>query len=398
MTGKRIIIVVVIVALILAIGAGVLTYLAVNSQQKNGRVPFFGNLPFIGGGRPTPAPPAPTPPGPTGEPSGPAAEARPLRQIIDQDILAPALSAGGKSILYIRRENGHVQSSDLNGENVKDVLSLTVLEAFEAAWAPARNRVAIFYREGDAVKKFLAGVATGTASRFLPPEATSASFSPDGKSLAYLLRRPGDTALVIADAGNQKPAVVYTTPIPDFTLAWISKNSILLVSRPSGLAPSLVLRFDVPTKKTEVLLSGTHGVVVQPLPNGNGFFYSRSQENGAAERISRYTLASRASDPFDLVTIAEKCAAAADAKKLYCGVPQGTILSPSPDEWYKGATSFLDAIVELDLATKQAKTLIAPGGPGGPFDVISPFLSPDGKYLFFQDKKDNTLWRLTLKE
>lgn len=399
MTGKRIIIVVVIVALILAIGAAVLTYLAVNSQQKNGRIPFIGNLPFIGGGRPTPAPPTlAAPPGPTGESLGPTAETRPLRQIIDEDILAPTLSADGKSILYILRENGHVRSSDLNGENAKDVLSLTVLETFDAVWAPQKNRVAMFYREGGAVKKFLAGVATGTASRFLPQEATSVSWSPDSKSLAYLLARANDTALVIADAGNQKPAAVYTTPIPDFTLAWISKNSILLVSRPSGLAPSLVLRFEVPTRKTELLLSGIHGIVAQPLPGSTGFLYSRSTENGAAETIKRYTLASRADEPLNLVTIVEKCAATADGKKLYCGVPQGTILAPSPDEWYRGAVSFFDAIVELDLATGQAKNLTTPSDPGGPFDVISPFLSPDGKYLFFQDKKTGHLWRLVLKE
>ncbi len=393
MTGKRIIIAVTAVALILALGAAVLTYLAVNTQQKNGRVPFFGNLPFIGGGRPTPAP-APAPP--SSEQPGPAALERPLRQIIDENVLAPTFSADGKSILYIRRENGHVQQADLDGENAKDVLSLTVLETFDAVWAPSKNRVAMFYHEGGAVKRFIAGVATGTASRFLPPEATARSWSPDGKSLAYLLRRSNDTALIIADAAGQKPATVYTTPIPDFTLAWVSKNSILLVSRPSGLAPSLALRFDVPTKKPEVLLSGTHGIVTQPLPGGSGFLYSRSTENGAAEILTNYNLASRSGEPLGLVTIAEKCATAPDRKKLYCGVPQGTILAPSPDEWYKGATAFLDAIVELDLATKAAKPLLTPADPGGPFDVISPFISPDGKYLFFQDKKDGTLWRLEL--
>lgn len=394
MIGRRAIIIVVIVALILAIGAAVVTYLAVNSQQKNGRVPFFGNLPFIGG---TPTPPT-TPPPPLSEPPSPTAESRPLRQIIDQDILAPTLSADGKSILYILRENGHIRQTDLNGEGARDILSLTVLETFDAVWAPQKNRVAMFYHEGGAVKKFLAGVATGTASRFLPPEATSVSWSPDGKSLAYLLARPSDTALVTADAGNLRPAVVYTTQIPDFILSWISKTSILLISRPSGFAPSLVLRFDVPAKKTEVLISGTHGIVAQPLPGGTGFLYSRSTENGTAEPISRYTLASRTAEPLDLVTIAEKCASSADAKKLYCGVPQGTILAPSPDEWLKGAVTFIDAIVEFDLATRQAKTLLAPSDAGGPFDMISPLLSPDGKYLFFQDKKDGTLWRLTLKE
>ena len=66
-----------------------------------------------------------------------------------------------------------------------------------------------------------------------------------------------------------------------------------------------------------------------------------------------------------------------------------------PDEWYKGAVSFSDAIVEIDAATSQTKTLLENEAD---VDLISPFVSPDGKYLFFQNKKDGTLWRLMLKE
>ena len=66
--------------------------------------------------------------------------------------------------------------------------------------------------------------------------------------------------------------------------------------------------------------------------------------------------------------------------------------SPSPDEWYRGAVSLADEIVEIDPKTGQAKSIAA----GANIDVLSPFVAPDGSFLFFQDKKTGALWRLTL--
>lgn len=380
-------ILIVAVLLAVAIGGALWYFLPLGPRPPEGRS-ILDTLPILGGRAPVgprtpPPPPAPAP-----------AEEHPILQVIDKDILGPTLSADGGSLLYIARENGHILSADLDGGNERSVVNLTVLEAFEAAWAPRRERVAMRYHEGGAVKTFLNGVATATASRFLPPETAALDWSPDGRSVAYLLRRASDTALVIADAAGRSPRIAFTTPVPDFTLRWLNRNTILLVSKPSGLAPSLVLRFDVAAGRAAPILSGASGLILQPLPNGEEFVFSSSGgRNGEVRNLARYSLKDGQSKDLGILTLAEKCVASADSRKLYCGVPKGALAAPQPDEWYQGRASFSDTIVEVDLAAGVTTTLME-----GRVDVdaVNLFAAPDGKYLFFQDKKTGTLWRVGL--
>src|SRR3989338_667082 len=383
-----------IAAIILLVLVGVGVALLRSDNKENGSSSFFGNLPFIGGrdGGPEPSL-TPAEPPPTDTPP-PTADGRPLIQIIDREILAPTITNEGDAIRYVARENGHVFQTDLAGGNERALVKITIAEPYEGFWAPLRNRVALFSVDAGVPKKFLAGVATGTASRFLPPEITSLDWSPDGASLAYLQRRKSDTTLVIADAAGQKPATVYTTPVPDFTLKWVAKNTILLASRPSGLAPGLVMRFSVSSRAAEVLLANRNGIIVQPLADGSGFLFSESNARGEAEPLSFFNLAPAAITPLNVTTLADKCSAVAIRKKVYCGVPQGTILGPSPDQWYQGAVSLRDSIMEIDLANGAARGLL---GNDADVDVLAIFPTPDGRYLFFHDKKTGTLWRFDLR-
>lgn len=382
----------IIVVLVLATGLGLLLYFIFTAPQRPGeRRPFFGNLPLIGqrsplGGEPTPQPSLPAPP--------PERE-HPIQEIVDKAALAPTLSADGKSLLYILRENGRVLSSDFDGDNETELTTLTLLETFDAVWSPKKDRVAVFYHENGAVKKLLLGVASGTPSKFLPQEVTSLDWSPDGRSIAYLLKRNSDTALVTADVANKTPRTVYTTLVPDFTLRWISKNTILLISRPSGLAPSLVLEFNLSTERTTVLLSNRNGIIALPLPDASGLLLSQSSPSGKAETLKTYQFKTAATNELNQITLAEKCAFALDAKKLYCGVPRGTLASPMPDEWYKGMVSFTDTVLTINLATNQIEDLTEDNVE---VDIVSPLVSPDGKYLFFLDKKTSALWRLIVSK
>lgn len=351
--------------------------------------PLFGNLPIIGGRSPLGAPPPP-PPANDIRPEG--AEAR-LRQIIDKDILAPTLSRDQKSIYYVDRSTGHLMASDLDGNNEATLANLTVLETFEGFWSPLKTKVSLFYHERGVVKKFVEETATGTPSRFLSPDVQSLAWSPDGKSMAYLLRQGAQTTLVIADQLNRGARVVFSTPVPDFTLQWISTNTILLVSKPSGLAPSLLMRLDIAARRAEPILIGTRGIITLPLPDGSGFVFSQSSERGEAQPLARYTFKDANITPLGAVTFAEKCTPAPDSKNIYCGVPAGTVRAPSPDEWYRGSVLLSDAILAIDLLAGSARVILE-NGPD--IDVISPFTNTDGRFLFFQDKNTGTLWRLAL--
>lgn len=386
-------IIIIAAVLVLLVGGALLYFFSPSGPSLQNKKSLFGNLPIIGGGGATGT--GTTPSGTAGPSQESIKKERPVRQIIDKEIITPALGQDKNSILYVLRENGHIFSSDIDGHNERSVINLTVLNVFDGAWATKKDRVIMRYFENDLVKTFVNGVATGTISRFLPPETASADWSPDGTSIAYLVRKNSDTALVVADAGNKNPRTVWTTPIPDFAVRWASKNIILLVSKPSGLAPSLVMRFDVLSRRADVLFSGIPGIVLVPAPDNSGFIFSQSANDGSAGGLYLYAFKDQRVIPLNVTTIAEKCVFSPDAKTLFCGVPKGTPQSPQPDEWYKGASSFSDTIVKIDSAAGEITTLV---DQAADVDMISPFVSADGKYLFFIDKKTSTLWRVQLRD
>lgn len=357
-------------------------------QQERPALPGL-NLPIIGGRAPIGTPPPPAPP------SGlqPSEVQIKLRQIVDKDIVAPTIAADKKHLSYIERSSGHLMQSDLDGANETTLVNLTVLETFDGLWSPSKTRVELSYHENGTVKRFVEGTATGTPARFLPADTQSFAWSPDNTRLAYLQTTGRQTNLVLADQNGRGAAVVFSTPVPDFTLVWPAKNTLLLVSRPSGLAPSLLMRFDISSRSANPILGGARGVVVLPLADASGFVFSQSTDQGSAEALNRYSFKDGGVTPLGITTIAEKCVASADSKTLYCGVPAGTIGAPSPDAWYRGAVSFSDDIIALNLISGAITTLTERQAD---LDVISPFAAPDGSYLFFQNKKDGTLWRLEL--
>lgn len=361
-----------------------------NGNTGNG-LPNIGGRDGVGGNITTNPPP-----GFSQGTNGLGALAASLQQIINKPMLAPTLSADGKFLFYVLRENGHIMKSSLEGKDEQSITNLTVLETFDGAWSPKKTKLTLWYAEGNAAKAFLQETATSNPSRILPTGITSAVWSPDGASIAYLLPQGARTNLIIADANNRSPRTIYSTPIPDFTLQWPERRTILLVSKPSGLAPSLLISVNPDTRVSNTLMHGVHGIVTIPVPDGSGFLFSKSGEDGKPTALARYIFKDASISELNTITIADKCVFSPNSKKLYCGVPQGIIPSPSPDVWYQGGTSFSDTIVEIDLATNQLTTLTDTSIAD--IDALSLFVTMDQKYLYFVDKKTSTLWRLTLKE
>lgn len=384
----------IILILILIIGGGVAWYFLKPLSVPTAPTGKTNELPDIGGRAGVGGSDADGSSGSDMGSDGSTAPGVSLRQIIDKPILTVTLSADGKSLYYLLRENGHIMASSLDGTNERQVTNLTILETFDGLWSPKKTKLAVWYAENGIAKAFLHETATSSPSRVLPSGITSLAWSPDGLNIAYLVPQGAKTNLMIADANNKNARTIYSTPIPDFTVQWAAKKSILLVSRPSGLAPSLVISINPDTKASSVVLSGMAGVITSSLPNGSGFLFSQSDSNGKATALSLYTFKDSLTTTINQITIAEKCVFSPDSKKLYCGIPQSAIQNPSPDTWYRGEISFSDAIVEIDLATNRTTTLT--NASIADIDAISFFTTADGNNIFFIDKKTSTLWRVTL--
>lgn len=312
-----------------------------------------------------------------------------LLQIVKKPVLGATLTADGAKIMYYARSGGKLESVDFSGENQEQISPLTIVGMFDVVWQKAKRKSIVSYSEDAAVKRFINTTAT-TGVVFLPEAVRSVDFSPDSRSLAYLLRKGDVTQLVIATEDGKKPSVAYETPISDFSLLWLAPKKILLQSAPSNKAPGIAYLFDTGTKALEKIFSGMSGAMTIASPDGNSLLSSFMQDNGsiALSLANQKGENGRAITP---ATFAEKCVFAKDAKTLYCAVSQNQA-ADLPDAWLRGDVAPEDQFVKIPMDTLIAEAI----SDKTQFDAINLFLSPDGKYLFFQDKNDLTLWRLKL--
>jgi len=184
--------------------------------------------------------------------------------------------------MYYAKAGGNLESVDTSGKNVQKLSNVTVLGIYESLWqGPKKGKGIVSYIESDSLKRFIGNVAT-TNVTFLPQSVTAAAWSPDGKQIAYMIRQGDSSGLTIADENGQKPKVLYTTPIPDFNVFWPSSNTILLASRPSGIAPGILFSFDIKRSSFEKIFVEQYGLTILPSPGGSSLLYAKTNASGMA--------------------------------------------------------------------------------------------------------------------
>ncbi len=246
--------------------------------------------------------------------------------------------------------------------------------------ASGQNRFVVF----DSDKKSL---------RSLPQNTQTAALSPDGGEVLMLV--PGTKSFeknIISLDSSGKNINIATTKIPDLVLEWPGDKFIALKTKPSGLAFGLLYLLDPKTKKTERIFGSAYGLTVKFSQSNKNLLYSQTQSSGFGLKLAALDLAKKTVKNLNIFTLPEKCAWSQDDRTVYCSVIKTEESYVMPDDYYKGKIeSSAEEIVKMNLDTGENKKIISAN-----FDASNLFLSKDETYLFFINKKDGRLYRLTL--
>lgn len=337
-----------------------------------------------GGGEEVPVTPA-------GEQQTIAEQEQRLIRITDFPVMGAAINRAQKKIVFYQKDGGDLFSSDFEGKEKEKISSITIIGLTEVQWDRAGDRAAVFYLDNETLKGFLyAGTSSVIA---LPPDIRGFSWSPDGKSLAYLLRKDDKLNLTVADAALRNPRTVFTTPILDAQISWPVKDAISFLTAPSGLAEGFLFSYSRSSGAFNKILGPFFGLTAQWSPDGTRILTSSTNESGGNLQLAVREAGGKAIFTVSLSTLPEKCAWASNTE-IICASPrippQGIVW---PDEYYRGELNTQDRILSLDLKTKEAREILNEGN----FDVSNISISEDRSYLVFVNRNDGTLWSLKLK-
>ena len=311
-------------------------------------------------------------------------------------------------VRVMERSSGHIFDIPFNGTDAVRITGTTIPGVEQVFWNNNVSR--IFTRRINdttgTLQNIFLNVTHGTSDITGTAEdesqgsllATSSmnnvlegATSPDGKSIFLLLSSPsgsvGETTF-IDESGEGKQ--IFSSPFKEWLPEWPRTDTIYLTTKPSSGIPGYTYSIS-PTKKNvfQKLIGGIPGLTTHMSPvKGLGLIGSAS---GTTFSLSLLTDGTMSALGFN--TLPEKCAWMENGSHVYCGVPIAPIPATYPDDWYKGALSFTDAIWSEDIQTGEAMLMADTGAFNAPpLDIINPLVSTDGKYLIFINKYDLTPW------
>lgn len=315
-----------------------------------------------------------------------------IYRITDFPVVSPSLNKTGDKLLFYKKSGGDLISSDFSGGTQEKISNITIVGLMEALWSPARDRSAAFYIDGETKKGFLHNVADYSVA-VLPQNIKSFSWSPDGKSIAYLVRNGDELELILADASGKNPRVIFRTPILDSVIKWITADKIAFGQSPSGLSEGFIFQYSRSSGTFSKVLGSLYGLSAIWYPNGTKMLESHTSFNGKRPLVSLRDNSGKEILSLGVATISEKCEFA-DQNTAYCAVPSYILPQWTlPDEYYRGETRTSDALIFIDANKKTAVNVL----PEMNFDMANLVIASDKTMLFFVNKTDGTLWGIKLK-
>lgn len=246
----------------------------------------------------------------------------------------------------------------------------------------------------------------GTLSiEFLPDNVMALSVAPDGKNLFYLIKTLGGVAGSVVNLRTRTTKLIFQNSFGEWLPQLLNDGTIILSTKPSGGVAGYSYHYDPKTRALERLVREKDGLTTLGNNSGSRVLYGENIANNATLNV--YNRSGFHGDEgtifyeevLPITTLPEKCVWFKDGVRVLCASFVNTPSGLIPDLWYQGRISFADTLWSVDTDTAEVAFLADPATETKrEFDVISPIISADEKYLVFVNKKDGTLWSMRLPQ
>lgn len=358
---------------------------------------FFGGFFGSSGDRPTSGDGAAgTQENPPGETVGGTQGTQKLVRISGEPVVGATTIPRDGKVKYFKKSSGHLFQNAYDGSREERISNVTIPAILDVQWSDSKNAVALSYYDGGALKRYYFQY-TGTTTKssgFLPDSIDTLAMSDDEDKIIYSAPVGAEYAIVTALPDNSGRKTIFSTKVADFEVVWPDKNIVSLKTKTSAFAESHLFTLNPANGSFVKILGDMYGFDVLWSPDAKRFLYSQTRVEGGGLTLSVYNRTSGQSRALDFATLPEKCLwSERETEVLYCAIPQSMPERRLPDDWWLGRISFDDSIWKINTQTGAKQQLMSVYA----VDAVKIFISPDEQYLFFINKKDDSLWSLRLK-
>ncbi len=310
---------------------------------------------------------------------------------------------------YIRQDDGHVYDVPLGVAGVvpRIVSNVTIPGGQRAIWIEGGNGAVLQYvDDANIVKTVYMGFPVATSSggilptrlQFLPDNIVDIAASPDGKSVAYLIKTTTGSDGYIAKSDGTGSKKTFSLPLSQMLISWPSDGSLLVQTKSAAGITGIAFSIDTKSGGVSQLVTAA-GLTATANRTFSDIVYKKA--DGISNATYAHNIKNGGNISLSFSPIPEKCIWSVQNNALmYCAAPLQYVSPDYLDTWHQGVTSAPDALFFYNLSNGANAAIASPGSADGGIlsDIFEMALSPNEHYLSFTTKGSRALWGVLLSQ
>lgn len=333
--------------------------------------------------------------------SQPKISTEPIVAISDEPVLAPTLAKDTNAIKYYAKNSGQIRQIDFDGNNKRTLSDKELIGLNSVLWSPDKNKVITKFISAEKTK-FYYYDHTELKGFLLKNNVDEIAWQNSSGTRIFYKYYDAVTkkrTLNISDPDGANWTKLADLRFRDISIIQIPESGLVSFwNKPDAFFETNFRSVPIIGGEEKTLLAGIFGADYLWSGNGNSVLVSHSDTKGGT-KIQLSLINSNGGELRNLnfPTLVSKCTWLRDNESAYCAMP-GKIPDSAimPNDYAKEKFRTSDTFWKINTKTGEKNRIIELEKINSEYDAFDLFLNSDESILFFTNKTDGKLYRITL--
>lgn len=320
--------------------------------------------------------------------------------LTDEAVLAPTLNKDGSALRYYSQKDQGFYEISFDGR-IKTLLFKKSLPGLDSIlWSPDKNQAILKIKPTSTSWYFVLFNFSTQGETRLSDSMDNISWQNNNKILyQYFDSAQKELSLNLSDpSGNNWKKITDVAFTPVFSASIPQSSLVSFWNNSNAYTESVLQSASLISNENKLIFKGKFGANFLWSPNGSLLLASHSIER-SGKKIQLAIMNSQGGEykNLEIPTFTTKCVWSKDNKTLYyalpASIPENAIL---PDDYFSQKFNTTDTFWKVNVLTGEKKRLVDLEKISTKIDSVDLFLNSDESSLFFINRTDGKLYRISL--
>jgi Tol biopolymer transport system component len=315
--------------------------------------------------------------------------------------ISPKIDHEEKKIVFYNKVNGNLENVSFDGSIENTILENNLEKISDVAWSPDKNFVILKIEKKGEQKFYLYSYITRKSIE-LKEGIDNVIWDNQGDKIIYkhFDQLNGERSINIADPNgkNWKKLVSLNDSFKKIELTQIPQSLFLSFwSYPDANKKTSLNKVNIIDGDFQEIEKDKFGADYLWSPDGRSFIVSSVDKKGSSLKLELSRLDNSTQKNLNMPTLVDKCVWSKDSRYLYCAlpakIPEDSVF---PNDYQERKTLTKDTFWRIDTKENENDRIVDLEKLNKDYDATSLFLSPRENILFFINRYDDKLYKITL--